>query len=138
MGEASAAKPPTATLRSLYTRYSPEQQKVIDDYWEVIRFTRKSGRMAESIKITEMEYWGRYPPDIVIQALNIHRQRYQTKDERYTRGIIRSLVREKEREAKLNAANRLNIAGNTRADPQEPKKSRYPTLRVVDGQEFFG
>ncbi|MEW8957811.1 MAG: hypothetical protein AB2448_01675 [Moorella sp. (in: firmicutes)] len=95
--EASAAKPPAATLESLYSRYSPDQQKIIDDYWEIIRFTRKSAKLAESIKITEMEYWSRYPPDVVIQALNIHRQRYQTKDERYTRGIIRRLHREIER-----------------------------------------
>lgn len=97
VGEASAAKPPAATLESLYSRYSPDQQKIIDDYWEIIRFTRKSAKLAESVKITEMEYWSRYPPDIVIQALNIHRQRYQTKDERYTRGIIRRLHREIER-----------------------------------------
>lgn len=82
------------------SRYTPEQQEIIAEYWETIRFTRKSARIADSVKIREMEYWLRFPPDVVIEALKIHCTRYHTKQEDYTRGIMRRLMREKELEQK--------------------------------------
>jgi len=93
---ASAAEPLEAGLEHLLSRYSQEQQAVIINYWDTIRFTRKSARIAPSVKVREMQYWERYPPDLVIEALNIHLARYPTKGEDYTRGIIRRLAKERQ------------------------------------------
>lgn len=94
-GEESSASATPATLPELLARYNPEQQKVIHDYFDMLKFTRKTGRIAKNIMLRELSYWGRYPPEIVIEALSIHIQRYSTKREDYTRGIIRRIYREK-------------------------------------------
>ncbi len=97
-GDESSASVTPATrpgLSELLARYNPEQKKVIHEYFDMLRFTRKTGRIAKNIMLRELSYWGRYPPEIVIEALSIHTQRYPTKREDYTRGIIRRIYREK-------------------------------------------
>lgn len=78
-----------------HPRYTEEQRAVIRDYWDVLRFTRKTARVSPNIIDQEMGYWGRFPPDIVIDALNIHIRKCQDKQEDYTRGIMRRLMRER-------------------------------------------
>lgn len=79
-----------------FPRYSREQLSVIRDYWEIIRFTRKTGKVAPSIVARQMEYWERFPVDVVLEALEIHIRKYQTKQEDYTAGIMRRLIKERE------------------------------------------
>lgn len=79
-----------------FPRYSKEQLTLIREYWDMIRFTRKTGKVAYSIVQREMQYWERFPVEIVLEALDIHLRRYQTKQEAYTRGIMRRKEREKE------------------------------------------
>lgn len=81
-----------------FPRYSNGQKDVIREYWEAIRFTRKTGKVAASVVAREMEYWERFPASTVTDALTIHLQRYQTKQEDYTRGIMRRLQKERELE----------------------------------------
>lgn len=77
-------------MDSLLDRYMPEQQQVIQDYWETIRWTRSTGKISEGIKQREYEYWSKFDPDLVIQALRIHMERYPQIREDYTRGILRN------------------------------------------------
>ncbi len=97
-GEKESSSPKTIDeLIDGATRYTNRQRKVIRDYWDVIRFTRKRGKVAPSIVEAELEYWERFPPDIVLEALNIHRTKYRddhSKREEYTRGIMRRLQEE--------------------------------------------
>lgn len=79
-----------------HPRYTSRQYDLIRKYWDMIRFTRKSGKVAVSVIAKEMDYWERFSPDIVEQALTIHTQRHQTKPEEYTRGIMRRLHKERE------------------------------------------
>lgn len=72
-------------------RYTPEQQQVIEAYWETVRFTRSAGKISEGIKAREYEYWAKYDPAIVIKALRIHIEKYPNIKENYTRGILRNL-----------------------------------------------
>lgn len=81
---------------SSFKRYSTDQLKTIADYWEVIRFTRKHSKVAPGIVQKEMEYWERFPADTVIDSLSLHSRKYQSKQESYTRGIIRRSQAEKE------------------------------------------
>ena len=85
-----------------FPRYSNEQLMLIREYWDTIRFTRKTGNVAYSIVQREMQYWERFPVEIVLEALDIHIRRYQTKREDYTRGIMRRLGREKMQKGMVN------------------------------------
>jgi len=119
----STASPSTPSLiEGLLSRYSPEQRQLIEDYWETIRFTRKNAKIADSIKIRELEYWSRYPPEIVMEALRIHLARYPTKEEAYTRGIMRRLKREAER-GEFNGR-----SGKSRASPGKAGVQDYESF----------
>lgn len=76
-------------------RYSPGQIRVMDRYFEVLATTRKTGRIAGTVQVKEMEYWAKFPPEVVAEALQIHIRKYPSKKESYTRGIMRELAREK-------------------------------------------
>lgn len=78
-------------LKEKLRRYTPEQIKVIEQYWDTLRFTRKTGQIAEGIKEREYEYWERFDPALVIEALTIHIRKYPNIRENYTRGILRNL-----------------------------------------------
>ncbi|WP_036644867.1 hypothetical protein [Paenibacillus sp. oral taxon 786] len=78
-------------MPNLLDRYTPEQQKVIEAYWETVRFTRSTGKISDGIKRREMEYWAKYDPELVVRALRIHMQKHPNIKENYTRGILRNL-----------------------------------------------
>jgi len=78
-------------MKELLNRYSEEQRLVIDKYWDCLSFTRKTGKISEGVKLTELRYWDKYDTDIVIKALEIHIEKYPNIKEHYTRGIIRNL-----------------------------------------------
>lgn len=78
----------------LSSRYNADQRLVIEEYWETIRFTRRTCKVADGVRDKEMTYWARFPVEIVIQALRIHISKYSNLREQYTRGIIRNLARE--------------------------------------------
>jgi len=92
------------------TRYTAEQRAIIREYWDTVRFTRRRGEVAPSIVKTELEYWERFPPDIVLEALNIHMTKHRDKREEYTRGIMRRLQEERRNGGDFNhtAQNREN------------------------------
>ncbi|WP_092474210.1 hypothetical protein [Desulfotruncus arcticus] len=78
-------------MEKLLERYTPDQQKTIADYWDTIRFTRRSNRVSVGIKQKELEYWAKFDPEVVIKALKIHIEKYPHIRENYTRGILRNL-----------------------------------------------
>jgi len=102
-----------------YPRYNNEQLAIIRSYWETIRFTRKTGKIAPSIVAKEMDYWERFPVEIVLEALDIHMRKYPSKREDYTAGIMRRLLKERELEGKgvkLNGQGRQPPRASPRAD----------------------
>lgn len=110
-GEKESSSPKTIDeLIDEATRYTAEQRAIIRDYWDTVRFTRRRGAVAPSIVKTELEYWERFPPDIVLEALNIHLTKYRNKREEYTRGIMRRLQEERRNGGDFNhtAQNREN------------------------------
>lgn len=91
-------------LAELRQRYTPAQLRVVDQYIHVLAATRKTGKIAPSVLAKEMEYWSRFPPEVVVEALQIHIRKYPAKKEAYTRGIMRELARERgEASAKAGA-----------------------------------
>lgn len=103
----------------LLERYTEEQRKVILGYWETIRWTRTTGKVAEGVKVKELEFWSKYPASIVIQALQIHIEKYHNIKEHYTHGIIRNLCK-----------------GQTYSPtPRQQGLSRKPQIEVVKSTE---
>ena len=82
-------------LEELLKRYGPRQQEFIHKYWDQIRLTRKTGKLAESIKRNFMEKWDKYPVATVLEGMGLHMKKHEGKREEYTHGIIRRLAAEK-------------------------------------------
>lgn len=59
------------------------------EYWDVIRETRQTGKVAHSVIYNQMKMWMKYDPLIVEYALQEHIDNHAGKQERYTIGIMR-------------------------------------------------
>ncbi|NPV80817.1 MAG: hypothetical protein HPY52_11160 [Firmicutes bacterium] len=118
-------EPESIPLEKRFPRYTNEQWTVIRQYWDVIRFTRKTGQVADNIVAREMDYWERFPVGIVMQALEIHIRKCQTKREEYTRGIMRRLEREAEHSGKTSNGFPGETAKGDRAETCRPDISHY-------------
>lgn len=59
-------------------------------YWDVIRETRKTGKIAESVIYNSMNKWKKYDPVVVEHALKEHIEKHRGKREEYTLGIMRN------------------------------------------------
>lgn len=91
-GKTEEREPPS--LDELRARYSQEQLEVVDKYWTLIRRTRATGKLAESVIRKWMDKWVEFPTEKVVEGMQIHLDRYQGKREEYTHGIIRRLKQE--------------------------------------------
>lgn len=76
--------------------YFKENTKFAIKYFERIKNTRKSKKIALSVIKREIEYYKKYDSKLVLKAFNIHLEKYPHKRENYTRGIIRNLKIEEE------------------------------------------
>lgn len=81
-------------IKNLRSRYSEEQSKVIDEYFDILRWTRKNGRIADSVILKIYQEWERYPIPKVIHALKIYinNPKYHDKRENYCYGIMRNVT----------------------------------------------
>jgi hypothetical protein len=78
-------------LFSLKKRYA--HQNLIDDVFQAISSTRKSGRVAESVLIAQLQKWEKYPIEQVESGIRVYLEKDyagQGKREAYLMGIIRS------------------------------------------------
>lgn len=107
-----------------HPRYNKEQLTIIRRYWDIIKFTRKTGKIALNIIAREMKYWEQFPVEIVLEAINIHINRCQSKREEYTRGIMRRLRREREQ-------NRIERGGNNAKHRQYRKEVKDELAEFV-------
>lgn len=78
------------------------------EYWKVLSRTRQSGRISQSVKDKQEEYWSGFDEDVVEEALRIHISRYPDYKETYTRGIMRNLQIKKEKTGKAGTSNDFN------------------------------
>lgn len=114
-------KPPETVEEAIkfFPRYNELQEHVIKQYWDTIRFTRRNGKIAPNVVKTRMEYWERFPADIVIKALQTHISKHSTKRENYTDGIMRGL----EDEQRINERS----CSNGRASPHQQSGQKLIT-----------
>ena len=84
-------KEETPDISSLKERYS--DQDLINKVFKAIALTRKSGKVAESILLAQLQKWQRYPVVQVESGIRIYLDKdyaSQGKDEKYLYGIIRN------------------------------------------------
>ena len=77
-------------VSSLRERYT--DRELIDRCFDAIRFTRKTGRVADSVLVAQLRKWERYPVDQVQAGIRTYLQKDyagEGKDENYLYGIIR-------------------------------------------------
>jgi helix-turn-helix protein len=80
------------TKKDLLSRYSPEQQEIIDLVFCELKKTRKAGKIKESVLDRQLEKWSKYPEGQVIEGIKIYIDKgyaFTKKDENYLLGIIR-------------------------------------------------
>ena len=71
----------------------PEDVK--KNYWAIVKRTRQSGRISQSVIDRVEESWNKFDDDVVTEALNIHISHYQSYKENYTVGIMRNMQKQK-------------------------------------------
>lgn len=91
-------------IKDFRSRYSPEQLKRIDEYLDMIRYTRKHGKIAPTVILKIYEQFDKYPTICVEYGVWLHTKepKHHSKDEKYTMGIIRNTSAD-ESYRKLNA-----------------------------------
>ena len=79
-------------IYDLRGRYSPDQLKTIDEYFSILRWTRKGGKIADSVILKIYIEWEKFKPEVVIHALRtyIKNPAYHDKQEAYCYGIMRN------------------------------------------------
>ncbi|WP_051359539.1 hypothetical protein [Paucisalibacillus globulus] len=82
-------------------------------YWDVIRETRKTGKVSESVIYSTMVKWQKYNPFVIEYALKAHIDLHRGKKEEYTIGIMRNTSKDEAKE-RLNLNNMI---------PFRPKKA---------------
>ncbi len=75
-------------------RYNAEQLKVIDSFFDVLKYTRRGGGIADGVKLRIYGKWEKYETQKVIYGLNIYinNPALHDKKENYALGIIRNLT----------------------------------------------
>lgn len=84
----------------LVMRYSEPQIDWLDALVALFRSTRKSGKIADSILLKEMDYWSKFDVPVVMAAIdryNEHDCAAEGKAEKYFRGILRGIAREQDK-----------------------------------------
>lgn len=92
------------------------------EYWKVLSRTRKSGRIADSVKKRTEGAWERFDGDVVMEALQIHMDRYPAYRETYTVGIMRNLQKQKDATGKVRRDNPFNRIKQNNYDFEQLEK----------------
>lgn len=78
-------------ISALKERYS--DQETIDQAFDAIQSTRKTNRIADSVKLSTLQSWERYPVETVVTSIKTYLDKCyhrQGKNEKYLLGIIRN------------------------------------------------
>lgn len=106
-----------AEIQDLRLRYSPDIQSLIDQYWNMIKKTRKTNSISDNVILKTMQQWKKFDEVVIHHALKKHIEDYDDgeHDEKYTLGIIRNTTTEQ-------AADMLNRKAPIRQKAQSKTK----------------
>lgn len=71
-------------------------EKLKTRYWDVVKLTRASGRISQSVIARVEESWKKFDDDVVEAALKTHIDKYKGYKENYTVGIMRNMQKQKQ------------------------------------------
>lgn len=91
-------------------------EELKEKYWRTVSQTRKSGRIAGSVKERIEQEWKRFDEEVVLEALRIHINRYKDYKENYTIGIMRNLQKQKNITGRVGNSNQFNNMMNREYD----------------------
>lgn len=83
-------------------------EELKEQYWRTVSRTRKSGRIAGTVKDRVERQWERFDEDVIMEALQIHIDRYKGYKESYTIGIMRNIQKKKDITGKVKNENQFN------------------------------
>jgi len=83
-------------IKNLRQRYDKNELKIINNYFDILRWTRKNGKIADSVILKIYKEWEKFSKVKVIYALNlyINNSKYHDKKENYCYGIMRNTTAE--------------------------------------------
>lgn len=83
---------PSLQIKNLRLRYDEIELKLIDSYFDILKWTRRSGKIAESVILKIYQEWEKFPKPKVMHALNLYisNPKYHDKRENYCYGIMRN------------------------------------------------
>ena len=83
-------------IKNLRVRYSSDELAVIDNYLDILRWTRQKGKIADSVIISIYKEWEKHSISKVMYGLNVYikNPKYHDKKENYCYGIIRNVTAE--------------------------------------------
>lgn len=87
---------PSLQIKNLRLRYSKDDLKTINQYLDILRWTRKNGKIAESIILKIYLEWEKFSIPKVIHSLTVYinNPKYHDKKEQYCYGIMRNSTAE--------------------------------------------
>lgn len=88
-------KPPLQ-IKNLRGRYDEIELKMIDSYFDILRWTRKHGKIADTVILKIYQEWEKFPKSKVLYALNLYvsNPKHHDKRENYCYGIMRNSTAE--------------------------------------------
>lgn len=94
-------------IKDLRVRYSREQLETIDQYLDIVRWTRKHGKIADSVILSMYKKWLEFRPEVVIYALEtyVSNPKHHDKRENYVCGIMKNATSEQlavDKKSKVN------------------------------------
>lgn len=86
----------SSQIKNLRQRYDDTELKIIDTYFDILRWTRKNGKIADSVVMKIYQEWEKFAKTKVLYALNIYvnNPKYHDKKENYCYGIMRNSTAE--------------------------------------------
>lgn len=101
----------TSKIKDLLPVFSPIDNfnELNKKYWDVIRETRKTGKVAKSVIYNTMKKWEKYDLIVVEYALKSHVDLHSGKKEEYTIGIMRNTTKEEVEERKNRKVVKSNV-----------------------------
>jgi hypothetical protein len=83
-------------IENLRQRYAQDALTIIDEYFEILRFTRRGGQIADSVILKIYKEWENFRPDVVEYALKLYidNPKHHDKKENYCYGIMRNATAE--------------------------------------------
>ena len=83
-------------IKNLRQRYDDIELKIIDTYFDILKWTRKNGKIADSVILKIYQEWEKFSKSKVLYTLNLYvsNPKFHDKKENYCYGIMRNSTAE--------------------------------------------